>query len=137
MRAVHRHPGLFSPGKPCPPFREYGYWQDKVVRETDTRGRSPSDPGDLVEDLLQGHVPLPQDVSFSGLPPLECENMPGGHVFHVHDVQAGVNIGGHVAGHGFDDQAPGRCGLEVSGPDRVRRVYDECREIFARSFVGI
>ena len=77
------------------------------------------------ENLPQRHVLAAEDVALARAAALERQQMSGGDVIHVHDVESRIDVGGHAAGCGVQNHLPGRRGLDVARPHRRRRIDDD------------
>ena len=90
------------------------------------------EPRERVEDLLQAHVAVAQDVALARPSLLGGREMARRDVAHVDQVQPGVDVGRHPAIEKVDDHLAGRRGLDVALADRSRRVHDHDRQAPSR-----
>ena len=113
-------------------FGDVGDGHDQVVGQADRRRGAASEAGDFGEDVLEAEIVTAEDIAFAGGALVESQQVAGGDIVHMDDVEAGIHIGGHAAGGGIVDHAAGGGGLDVAGADRGRRVDDHRRQPFLR-----
>src|SRR6516165_1149943 len=106
-----------APGEPGECLRGVGDRQQRRVGQTDARWAAAREAADLHENLAQRHVLTAENVALTDAPALERQQVARGDIIDVHDVEAGVYIGGRPARGGVHDHLSGRRRLDIARPD--------------------
>ncbi|MDB6017247.1 MAG: Tetratricopeptide 2 repeat protein [Pedosphaera sp.] len=112
--------------------------------EGDAVGDLKSGCGDAGDFLQDGkgffHAPIAggvaQNVAFTYPAFFGGEDVADGDVANVDPVEAGVEVGGHLAVEEIDDDLTGGGGFDVAGSDRGAGVDDDDGETFGGEFAG-
>ena len=91
-------------------------------------GTRPTKPRDVLEYFSQRHVLAAQDVALARPPAMKCQEVAGGNVIDMDDVEPRIHVRGHAAGRGIEHDLTRRRGLHVAGAHRRRGVDDDHRE---------
>ena len=101
-------------GPPPAPRRPGG--QGQGGREPAGGGGEPGDLGQRGEHSRSARFSPPEDVAAPGPPPLGGEDVPGGHVLDVHDVEGGVDVPRDPALEELEHGGPVGVGPSLVGP---------------------
>ncbi len=109
-------------------FHHIGQRIERPPRQAHRRRFPPAQAGDLGQHVAQGHVLAAQDVALADPALLQRQPVALGDVVHVHQIEASLHEGRHLAGGGFHDDPSGRRGAYVARADRGGGADDHRRQ---------
>jgi len=117
-----------SPGQPRHGFTAPGQREHQGERQLQARRAAADIPCDLGQHLAEQHVLPAENVSLPDPSALERGEMARRDIVDMGKVEPGIHEPRHSARCSLHDHPAGRCRLDVTRPDRGRRIDDHGRK---------
>src|ERR1700675_4943859 len=96
----------------------------RAARQFDGRRLASGQSGDVRKHLLQRQIFAAKNIPLADHTALQRQEMAVRDVVHVHEVQAGIDESGDLAGRRLHDDPPRRRRLYIAWTDRRRWIHD-------------